>query len=70
MRPMKSRREAAQYLNNKGIPTTESTLATLASRGGGPAFSKFGARALYSADDLDAWVDAKLSRPMPHTSAA
>lgn len=64
-----SRKEAAQYLSLRGIPTTQKTLAKLASRGGGPAYRLFGPkRALYTIQDLDNWSDGKMSKPMKHTS--
>ena len=41
-------------LTEAGFPVTEATLATKATRGGGPPFQKFGSRALYR------WADALL----------
>lgn len=66
----RTRGEAAQYLTDLGCSTTPATLATWATRGGGPPFRKFGARALYTDADLDAWVESRLSAPRASTSAA
>ncbi|MBA3522497.1 MAG: DNA-binding protein [Gemmatimonadales bacterium] len=38
------------------------TLAKLRVLGGGPPFVKLGAKVLYDADDLDAWIAAKGKR--------
>jgi hypothetical protein len=42
-----TREAAAKVLTVAGFPTSPATLATKASRGGGPPFRKFGPRALY-----------------------
>jgi hypothetical protein len=66
-----NRREAAAYLTDKhGIKTSPATLATQASRGGGPPFRKYGRVPVYRPDDLDAHVAAKLSAPRRSTSEA
>ena len=41
-----TRREAAAFLRGQGFPVAEATLATKATRGGGPAYSLFSGRAL------------------------
>ena len=64
------RRAAADFLAERGFPCTPATLATLASRGGGPPFTKFGPRALYRPRDLIAWAQGKLSSPRLSTSKA
>lgn len=61
---------AADFLAERGFPCTPATLATLASRGGGPPFTKFGPRALYRPRDLIAWAQGKLSSPRRSTSEA
>jgi hypothetical protein len=43
-------------------------LATLASRGGGPRFVKFGRKPLYDEDELLAWAEGRLSQPVSSTS--
>lgn len=56
------RRAAAEYLAARGVRTTAQSLATLASKGRGPAYSIINAKALYTASGLDAWVTAQASR--------
>ncbi|MDX8483155.1 hypothetical protein RFN28_32590 [Mesorhizobium sp. VK24D] len=57
--------EAARYLEEThNIRWAKSTLETMRTRGGGPAFFRFGAREIvYSDETLDAWVAAMLSAP-------
>ncbi len=62
-----SRRKAAVHIQEKGLPCAPSTLAKLASIGGGPKFHKFGRSVIYTAADLDDWVDARLTRAMAST---
>jgi hypothetical protein len=65
------RREAAAYVREKyNVPCTEATLATIASRGGGPCFSLFGRTPIYSETDLDSWVEARMGSPVRSTSEA
>lgn len=52
-----SRREAAKYI---GI--AEATLATMATRGGGPVFVRIGRRCVYLRADLDAFLAARRVR--------
>jgi hypothetical protein len=64
------RAEAAQYVHhNWGYPCSPKTLAKYAVIGGGPRFRKAGRYPLYHPDDLDVWVNGKLSAPMTSTSA-
>lgn len=58
-----SRRGAANYLQGRGVPITEATLATKASRGDGPTFVKFCGRALYTEEWLDAWLCESTTSP-------
>jgi hypothetical protein len=63
------RREAATYVREKhNAPCTGATLATLASRGGGPRFYLWGRIPIYSEEDLDAWVEARMGAPVRSTS--
>ena len=62
------RRDAASYLTERGLKTTFSTLQKLACIGGGPNYRLFGNRAVYTAEDLDAWAETKLSEPRNSTS--
>ena len=63
-----SRRDVARALTDRGYKTAETTLATLASRGGGPPFQKFGQRAVYRLDYAIAWAEARLSSTVRSTS--
>lgn len=67
-----SRADAATYLHlQHGIRRKATTLAKLASVGGGPAFRKIGARHVaYDKSELDRWAEALLSREMRSTSEA
>jgi len=53
-----SRIKTAAALTAAGYPISAATLATKASRGGGPRYSRFGARALYRWGDALAWARA------------
>jgi hypothetical protein len=64
------RRAAADFLAERGFPCSPATLATAVTRGGGPAFQKFGPRVLYRQSDLVAWAEGKLSAPRRSTSEA
>lgn len=55
-----SREEAAQYLTELGLRTAKGTLQKWVTTGGGPAYRRFGKRAVYTVGDLDAWADTKL----------
>jgi hypothetical protein len=59
--PHLSRVEAVAALRALGFPTTVKTLGTLASRGQGPTYRRFGARVLYRRTDLLAWAEGRLS---------
>jgi len=65
-----TRREAAEYLNSKGLPIAHATLGKLASVGGGPLYCRFGRVAVYKAADLDDWAARKLGTPHASTSDA
>jgi hypothetical protein len=62
------RQQAAAALTARGYKTTASTLATLASRGGGPLFSKFRSHVVYRWSDLLEWAESKLTRTVRSTS--
>lgn len=55
-----TRDQAAAELTAHGFPVAAKTLATKASRGGGPKFYKFGPRAMYKLPDLLRWAQARL----------
>ena len=67
--PYLRRRAAAEYIRIRwGIPCSEKTLAKLACIGGGPIYRLFGRIPLYLNVDLDAYAEAKLSKPVRSTS--
>ena len=51
-----------------GFPVSPATLATKATRGGGPPFQKFGARPLYVWRDALAWAQSRLGAVVTSTS--
>lgn len=57
------RSEAAEYLTSRGLRFSKNTLQKLVTTGGGPAYRRFGNRAVYAREDLDAWIESKLSAP-------
>jgi hypothetical protein len=63
-----TRPEAAQYLTQKGLPTSKNTLQKLATVGGGPDYSLWGNKALSTPRQLDAWAESKLRQPKQSTS--
>ncbi len=66
-RPLR-RREAAEFLTERGYTTAPTTLAKYASVGGGPAFFLYGRRPLYTPTDLLAWAKARSTEPRRSTS--
>jgi hypothetical protein len=61
---------AAEALTAAGFPVSPTTLATKATRGGGPPFQRFGRVPLYRWGDCLDWAHARLSAPMRSTSEA
>lgn len=63
------RAEASAYLKEKwGIDRKPSTLAKIASLGGGPKFLHAGRFPLYPEDELDSWAQSILSPLKASTS--
>ena len=58
-RTLLSRADCAVALTEAGYPITSSTLATKATRGGGPPYTIFGRTALYRWEEAIAWAEAK-----------
>ena len=58
-----TRRDTAMALRKAGFPIAEKTLATKATRGGGPSYSMFSGRALYRWGDALAWARGCLAPP-------
>jgi hypothetical protein len=65
-----TRDATAAALTAAGYPVKAKTLATKASRGGGPPFRKFGHKPLYRWADVLDWAEARLSAPLGSTSEA
>lgn len=63
-----TRDQTAAALNEAGFPVKPKTLATKASRGGGPPFRRFGSRPLYRWGDALDWAEARLSLPYSSTA--
>ncbi|MDB5593739.1 MAG: DNA-binding protein [Hyphomicrobiales bacterium] len=60
----------ATSLTAAGFPITVSTLATKATRGGGPPYRLFGKKPLYRWGDALDWAQGRLSKPVRSTSEA
>jgi hypothetical protein len=62
------RKQAAKHLQDRCGAYTEKTLAKLACVGGGPPFRKLGPYPVYTPEDLDAWVESRMSPSVSNTS--
>ena len=62
------RNETADALNAAGFPIKKGTLATMATRGGGPPHRKWGAVVLYNWGETLKWAQDRLSPPRRSTS--
>jgi hypothetical protein len=62
------RDKTAAALTELGYLTSPKTLATMATRGGGPRFHRFGPRVLYRWRDALDWAESRLSPAMLNTS--
>lgn len=68
-RPRLRRKDVPEYLLSKfGIIISRSTLAKLATNGGGPLMQYSGRTPLYHKDDLDDWANQRLSPAVRTTS--
>jgi hypothetical protein len=65
-----TRKATAEALSAAGFPVAPATLATKATRGGGPPFRRFGRIPLYRWGDSLDWAASRLSPPIRSTSAA
>ena len=63
-----TRDQTAAALTDMGFHVKSKTLATKATRGGGPPYRKFGPRALYRWGDALQWAQARLAPPRRSTS--
>lgn len=64
-----TRQQVAVRLNERGFPIKATSLDTMASRGGGPPFRKFGSRPLYRWGDAIEWANGRLESLVNSTSA-
>jgi len=62
------RKLLAQALTEAGFPTAAATLASKATRGGGPVFRLYGRIPLYRWGDAIEWAQSRLSAPIRSTS--
>jgi hypothetical protein len=58
-----SRALAAAALTETGYPVSKATLASKATRGGGPPYRLFGRRPLYRWNDVLAWAQGRCTEP-------
>lgn len=65
-----TRKATAEALKDYGYPVAPTSLATLASRGCGPVFRRFGSKPLYRWGDVLAWVRDRTGPPLRSTSAS
>ena len=65
-----TRSQTAAALNASGFPIAAPTLATKATRGGGPPFHRFGKRALYPWGSTLDWARSRLGPVLRSTSDA
>jgi hypothetical protein len=64
-----NREDTARALTAHGFPTAPSTLATKATRGGGPLYQLFGRKPLYRWGNSLKWAQSRLSEPASSSSA-
>lgn len=63
-----TRTQLASALTEAGFPISVPTIATKATRGGGPPFRRFGRKPLYRWGDALAWAHSRLSPVISSTS--
>jgi hypothetical protein len=63
-----TRPQAAKVLTACGLPCSPKTLASQATRGGGPEYQRFGKFVSYTGANLAAWARAKLGKPASSAS--
>jgi hypothetical protein len=65
-----TRERTAEALTALGFPISPRTLATMASRGGGPPYCRFNRRAVYRWSDAVAWAESLTTPPRRSTAEA
>jgi hypothetical protein len=61
---------AAAWLTDRGVRRTPATLRKLRVTGGGPRYRHLNKRAYYTATDLAAWLEERLSPPRSNSGEA
>ena len=65
MKKFLNKKEASLYLSNElGLTISDKTLSKYITTGHGPKYFKFGWRVVYTIDNLNDWVNRKLSKPL------
>jgi hypothetical protein len=62
------RRECAAALTAMGFPISPATLASLATRGGGPPFRRFSRYVIYRWDEVLEWAQGRTTKAVGSTS--
>lgn len=65
-----NRDEAGRFLRANGLRTTAASLATMATRGGGPPYFKIGKQCFYWQIDLEGWVEQRSTGLLDSTSTS
>lgn len=66
----RNRRQATTYIRENGLPIGDGFLAQQAVTGEGPPFRYSGRHPIYTEEDLDVWMEARLSAPVRSPSEA
>ena len=64
MKELLTRKNAAEYLSQKGIRSSNASLARAAMGGDGPQYVLIGRTAYYKTEWLDQWLEAQM---LPHS---
>ncbi len=64
------RAQTAEALTAAGYPTSAATLATMATRGGGPPYQLYGRIPIYRWGNALSWAKGRLSLPVRSTAEA
>ena len=65
-----NRREQADYCQQRGLKITPAQITKLAHTGGGPEYQIWGNQAVSTPEQMDQWIESKLSPPRRSTSEA
>ena len=63
-----NRREQVAYCRERGLKITKSFLEKLACKGGGPEYQIWGNQAVSTPEQMDAWIESRLTEPHKSTS--